>query len=206
MEDCYYFYTAVCRRADACRFRHVVRSQDNAQLCKYYRAGTCTNPQCKFKHNNFDTVHGNTIISSSSSNGGSRATDTFVDSQTAEKQELCIYHFHGRCRLGKNCKFVHADAELSVVPQSFTDPSIVQALSCSTSSSSSSSDNLVEVSGKHELEDTQKGSPSKVLKIEKAKSILSRYSNSMLAAKAKRAQELQREKESLEIEHATGDG
>ena len=200
MEDCYYFYTAVCRSAETCRFRHVVRFQDNAQLCRYYSSGSCTNPKCKFKHNYFGIMGSSSISSSNGSSAsgscGDVTADTFAGHRSAQlpekRQELCVYHFHGRCRLGKNCKFVHKDAELPVAPVSSMEvfsPSIPTSSSC---------DNPIKVGGKHDLEKVEEGVPPKSLKSEEAKSILSRYSNSTLAAKAKQEQE----DEALEIAHS----
>ena len=199
MEDCYYFYTADCKRADTCRYRHIVRALDNAQLCKYYSTGTCTNLRCKFKHNYFDDV-------GSVSNNGKRFVNASIEphsvDQNEKKQELCIYHFHGRCKLGESCKFIHNDSELHKFSKSSIVPTLDQAAAFPSSCSSASG---LEGRGKHHLENTVESVPKKALKSDKAKSILSRYSNSTLVTQAKQGQE-EEEEEEEEYEEGASNG
>ena len=65
--DCYYFMSNLCKKADACEFRHAPMARYATVLCKFWAAGACKKPTCEFLHTAHATHAGHSSASSTAS-------------------------------------------------------------------------------------------------------------------------------------------
>jgi hypothetical protein len=65
--DCYYFMSNLCKKADACEFRHAPMARYATVLCKFWAAGACKKPTCEFLHTAHAAHAGHTSASSNAS-------------------------------------------------------------------------------------------------------------------------------------------
>jgi len=96
LADCVFFLSRKCTKGEDCKFRHSDGALNCATVCKFWLRNACTNPQCMFRHPQFQQLM-----------SGYPGMLTPLTVAADPTKTPCTYFQMGNCVRGETCRYLH---------------------------------------------------------------------------------------------------